>query len=164
MEQSKMFKEFIEILSVATNVEELKKMYRKLAIKYHPDHSKDDGSSFIALQEAFEMLHDKLKSGDKDAWKHKESASDFMDIINEIIRYNVDVEIIGSWIYVKGTETKAIKDTVLKPLKFWWSRKHLAWIYSGQQGKTRRRATKKNPRDIYNVEVVRTQKALAYNN
>ena len=159
-----MKQEFIEMLSIATNVEELKKMYRKLAIKYHPDHSKDDGKAFIALQEAFEMLHDKLKSGDKDAWKHKESASDFMNIINEIIKYNVDIEIIGSWIYVKGTETKTIKDEVLKPLKFWWSRKHKSWIYSGKQGRTRRRATNKNPRDIYNVEVVKIQKSLAYSN
>lgn len=159
-----MKKEFIEILSQSKNVEELKKLYRKLALQYHPDHAKDDGSSFIALQEAFEQLHDQLKSGDKEAWKHKDSATDFMNIINEIIKYNLDIEIIGSWIYVKGTETKAIKDDVLKPLKFWWSRKHLAWIYSGQQGKTRRRATKKNPRDIYNVEVVKTQKALAYSN
>ena len=155
---------FLEILSQSKNVEELKKAYRKLAIKYHPDHSKDDGSSFIALQEAFEQLHDKLKAGDKEAWKHKESASQFMDIINEIIKYNIDIEIIGSWIYAKGDNTKAIKDDVLKPLKFWWSRKHLAWIYSGQQGRTRRRATKKNPREIYNVEVVRKQKALSYSN
>src|SRR5574344_377644 len=163
MEQSKMFKEFLELLSIATNVEELKKAYRKLALKYHPDHAKDDGKAFIALQEAFETLHDKLKSNDKDAWKHKESASDFLNIINEIIKYNIDIEIIGSWIYVKGTEKKSIKDTVLNPLKFWWSRKHKAWIYSGKQGRTRRRATNKNPRDIYHVEVVRKQKALAYN-
>ena len=155
---------FLELLSKAQNVEELKKMYRKLAIKHHPDHAKDDGKAFIDLQQAFEMLHDKLKSNDKEAWKHKESASQFMDIINEIIKYNIDIEIIGSWIYVKGTETKAIKDDVLKPLKFWWSRKHLAWVYSGQQGRTRRRATKKNPREIYNVEVVRKQKALSYSN
>ena len=155
---------FLELLSKAQNVEELKKMYRKLAIKHHPDHAKDDGKAFIALQQAFEQLHDKLKAGDKEAWKHKESASQFMDIINEIIKYNIDIEIIGSWIYAKGDNTKAIKDDVLKPLKFWWSRKHLAWIYSGQQGRTRRRATKRNPRDIYNVEVVKTQKALAYSN
>ena len=155
---------FLELLSKAQNVEELKKMYRKLAIKHHPDHAKDDGKAYIDLQQAFEMLHDKLKAGDKEAWKHKESASQFMDIINEIIKYNVDIEIIGSWIYVKGNDTKTIKDDVLKPLKFWWSRKHLAWIYSGQQGRTRRRATKKNPREIYNVEVVRKQKALSYSN
>ena len=159
-----MFKEFIELLSQSKNVEELKKLYRKLALKYHPDISKDDGKAFIALQEAFEQLHDKLKTGDKDAWKHKESASDFMNIINEIVKYNVDIEIIGAWIYVKGENTKSIKDEVLKPLKFWWSRKHLAWIYSGKQGRTRRRATNKNPRDIYNVEVVKTQKSLAYSN
>lgn len=156
--------EFLELLSKATSVEELKKLYRKLAIKHHPDITNDDGKAFIALQQAFEILHDKLKAGDKEAWKHKDSATDFMNIINEIIKYNLDIEIIGSWIYVKGTETKAIKDDVLKPLKFWWSRKHLAWIYSGQQGKTRRRATKKNPRDIYNVEVVKTQKVLGYSN
>lgn len=159
-----MKKTFLDLLSKSANVEELKRAYRKLALKYHPDISKDDGKAFIDLQEAFEMLHDKLKSSDKEAWKHKESAGQFMNIINEIIKYNVDIEIIGAWIYVKGTETKVIKDDVLKPLKFWWSKKHLAWIYSGQQGRTRRRATNKNPRDIYNVEVVRTQKVLSYSN
>lgn len=159
-----MKKEFLELLSKSANVEELKRVYRKLALKYHPDHAKDDGKAFIALQEAFEQLHDKLKAGDKEAWKHKDTASQFMDIINEIIKYNVDIEIIGAWIFVKGIETKTIKDDVLKPLKFWWSKKHLAWIYSGQQGRTRRRATNKNPREIYNVEVVRTQKVLSYSN
>ena len=155
---------FLEILSKAQNVEELKKAYRKLAVKYHPDHAKDDGKNFIALQEAFETLHDKLKDGDKEAWKHKESASEFMNIINEIVKYNIDIEIIGSWIYAKGDNTKAIKDDVLKPLKFWWSKKHRSWIYSGKQGRTRRRATKKNPRDIYSVEVVKKQRALSYSN
>ena len=155
---------FLEILSKAQNVEELKKAYRKLAVKYHPDHAKDDGKNFIALQEAFETLHDKLKDGDKEAWKHKESASEFMNIINEIVKYNIDIEIIGSWIYAKGDNTKAIKDDVLKPLKFWWSKKHRSWIYSGKQGRTRRRATKKNPRNIYSVEVVRKQRALSYSN
>ena len=154
-----MFKELLN----ANNLEELKKMYRKLAIKFHPDHYHDDGTAFIELQKEFERLHDKLKNSDKKAKNHTYTATDFMNIINKIMKYNVTIEIIGSWIWVSGGETFNIKDD-LKKMKFWWSRKNKSWIYSGEAGKTRRKATNRNAREVYNVEVLRTQKVLSYSN
>lgn len=154
-----MFKE----LEKASNLEALKKIYRKLALQYHPDQYGDDGTAFIKLQETFEKMHETLKGIDKDSWRHKDSASDFMSVINAIMDYNINIEIVGSWIWVNGTGTYEIKEK-LKNLKFWWSSKNKTWIYSGKQGKTRRKATNRNAREVYNVEVLRTQKVLSCSN
>lgn len=143
-----MFKELLQ----ATSLEELKKAYRKLAKQYHPDHSKDDGANFIKLQELFESLFNKLKNADKDAWKHKEAPSEFMELINKLMEFpNLDIEQVGGWLYVSGKGTFDAKEQ-LKALKFWWSTKHKSWIYSGPNGKTQRRATKIDPKKFYGSE------------
>lgn len=145
-----MFKE----LEKAVNLEELKKAYRKLAIKFHPDHFGGDGGEFIKLQETFEKLFNQLKNSDSKAWAHKETPSEFMDLINKLMEFaDLEIEQVGGWLYVSGKGTFNAKES-LKELKFWWSSKHKAWIYSGPNGKTQRRATKVNPRKVYGSQKI----------
>ena len=59
-------KDFYEILGVQRNAsdDEIKKSYRKLAMKYHPDRNKDDKESerkFKEVSAAYEILKDSDK-------------------------------------------------------------------------------------------------------
>ena len=68
-------RDFYEILGVAKNAtdEEIKKSYRKLAMKYHPDRNPDSKGSedkFKEAKEAYEMLSDPQKRDAFDRYGH----------------------------------------------------------------------------------------------
>ncbi len=68
-------RDYYDILGVARNAsdEEIKKSYRKLAMKFHPDRnpdSKDAEEHFKEAKEAYEMLSDGQKRAAKDQYGH----------------------------------------------------------------------------------------------
>jgi molecular chaperone DnaJ len=68
-------RDYYEVLGVAKNAseEEIKKSYRKLAMKYHPDRNpdnKDAEEHFKEAKEAYEMLSDAQKRAAYDQYGH----------------------------------------------------------------------------------------------
>ena len=70
-------RDFYEILGVPKNAsdEEIKKAYRKLAMKHHPDRNQGDTGKaaedkFKEAKEAYEMLSDAQKRGAYDQYGH----------------------------------------------------------------------------------------------
>ena len=68
-------KDYYEVLGVikSSSPEEIKKAYRKLALKYHPDRNKNDKSAeakFKEASEAYHVLSDKERRSNYDQFGH----------------------------------------------------------------------------------------------
>src|SRR5215471_17647095 len=70
-------RDYYTVLGVAKNAseEDIKKAYRKLAMKYHPDRNQGDGAkkaeeAFKEAKEAYEMLSDPQKRASYDQFGH----------------------------------------------------------------------------------------------
>ena len=114
-------------------LEDLKKQYRELALKYHPDR----GGSNEAMKainseydELFKILKYVHRNKDGETYTAKQETSEtseqFKEIIEELMKMDdIVIEIIGCFVWVTGN-TKIYKDK-LKELKFQWQNKKTAW-------------------------------------
>ena len=65
-------RDYYETLGVnkSASDDEIKKAFRKLAVKYHPDKESGDETKFKEINEAYEVLKDKQKRGRYDQFGH----------------------------------------------------------------------------------------------
>ena len=108
-------------------LEELKKKYKELAKKLHPDLG-GDKEEFQAMNNEYDLLFKNLKN--KKANKTNINTNDnFKDIINELIKYNeLTIEIIGSWLWISGN-TYPLRN-IIKSLGLLWSKGRKKWYYT----------------------------------
>lgn len=117
-------------------IEELKKLYHKLAIKFHPDNG-GNAEIMKEINAEFDYMHSILKNVHKKAdgtkWQaekgskaeNTEKPEEYREMIDELIKYNVIIEFIGCYIWVSG-DTKPIKER-LKEYGFKWSSSKSNW-------------------------------------
>lgn len=116
--------------TAVTSMEELRSQYKALALKNHPDV----GGSVKAMQEInaeYDTLFARLKverKEDKETHAHDENEEDkaFRAVLNEIISFDTEIEIIGKWIW--AFNSYAYKDR-LKELGFKFPPKKKAWCW-----------------------------------
>lgn len=127
------------------SVEQLKKQYKTLCKKYHPDLNKDTDTNDImkAINAEYEKLFAKYKdiheTADGETYTAREStkeqSEDFINIINSIIKFNIDIEIIGSWVWCFNSYEYREQ---LKALGFKYASKRKAWVWHSGEHKPRK--------------------------
>jgi len=86
-------KDYYKILGInkSATADEIKKAYRKLAVKYHPDKNKEDGAAdkFKEIAEAYSVLGDEKKRNEHDAPKFNYGRSRNSDFsFDDFVRSN----------------------------------------------------------------------------
>lgn len=112
------------------NVDELRGQFKRLLLKNHPDN----GGNVSYMQEInveYDLLFDRIKTENKSEGQsytydeyHENMA--FKDVLNVIIGYRMEIEIIGSWVWC--FECYAHKEK-LKELGFKYAPKKKAWTW-----------------------------------
>ena len=124
-------------------LEELKKQYRELVFKHHPDIGGSNEAMKVInneYDELFKILKNVHRTKDGETYTAKQETSEtseqFKDIINELMKMeSIVIEIIGCFIWVTGN-TRPYKDR-LKMLKFQWHSKKNAWYLKPEDYKKR---------------------------
>lgn len=146
-----------------TNLEELRKAYKEALKKNHPDNggSTEECAKINAeYKEAFEKLKNRTTSENKEKDFDVEADEIMRDILNKIISFDINIEIVGCWIWVDGN-TYQIKDN-LKELGFKWSNKRKKWHFATIETKFHKNnMTFEEIRSKYGSNVVKSQVLLA---
>lgn len=133
-----------------SSLEELKKQYRKLALIHHPDKGGEE-KDFIELKNQYDQLFEQMKKGfnpeNNKGFTAYDDINNFKEIIDQLINFDIELEIIGSWIWVSGNTFEA--KTTLKENGFKWANKKKAWYY--HEGEY-----KKFSKKHYSLEEIRT--------
>jgi len=122
-------------------LEELKRTYKKLAKKYHPDLQRDEkerekSTKIMAeINAEYEELTKKLGKGNK---QDQEEMDLFKKIIDNIIHLPLEIEICGCWIWVSGN-TFPYKDK-LNESGLRWAPKKKMWYWKPEGDRRRRRS------------------------
>ncbi|MCL2253467.1 MAG: molecular chaperone DnaJ [Lachnospiraceae bacterium] len=153
---------------IPETLEELKKLYKSLAMKHHPDVIGGDAETMKIINSEYDHLFPLLKDLHKNAQGEKytahtpnaESSNQFKDIISKIIHLDgILIEIIGSFIWITG-DTRAYKD-VFKALNFKWHKTKIAWYLPPEGYKKRHSKTYSldEIRDIFGNEEIESKVA-----
>ena len=127
------------------NLEELRKQYKELLKKYHPDNP---NGSTEACQEInseydrlFKLLKNKHESKQADTeskkndfdnmkWDFEEDAA-LREILQKVIHFeNIVIELCGSWIWISGNSYQ-YKDE-LKEIGFKWASQKKQWYWHSE--------------------------------
>lgn len=112
------------------NLDDLRKQYKKLLLKYHPDNG-GQVSDMQDINVEYDLLYDHLKAetksdGETYTYDENEENKAFKEVLNVIIGYRMEIEIIGKWIWC--FQCYSYKDA-LKSLGFKYAPKKQAWTW-----------------------------------
>jgi len=158
------YKNYKFFIPTPSTIEELKALYRKLALKYHPDLG-GNTADMQAINNEYDCLFDEVKSFRRNAKgevyekETAEAPEHFRYIINALIKLKMEsvlIELIGSFLWLSGN-TKPYKDEI-KELGFKWSQNKSSWYLApdGYRKRSRKDYSMNDIRNMYGSANVQT--------
>jgi hypothetical protein len=127
------------------SLEELKKCYKELALKHHPD--REGGST--AIMQDINNEYEYFCEHPTFVFKHEKDKEDLLiypEVLAKIINFKkIVIELIGTWLWVSGNTIAYKKE--LKEAGFWFAPKKLMWYFRPEGMKSH----KHNPLDINTI-------------
>jgi hypothetical protein len=126
------------------SLEELKKRYKELALKHHPDIGGD-----TATMQEINNEYKYFCEHPTFAYKHEGDKEDLLiypDVLAKIINLKgIVIELIGAWLWVSGNTIAYKKE--LKEAGFWFAPKKQMWYFRPEGMKSRNH----DPLDIHAI-------------
>ncbi|WON75541.1 DnaJ domain-containing protein [Serratia sp. UGAL515B_01] len=126
-------------LSGELTEKDIKKAYKRLAIKYHPDKNPLGGELMKAVNAAFDFIManfekvNQYQSTDKNAhYNYGEELENVLKALSGLL--GVIYEVIGNWVWISG-DTREHKET-LKEMGCKWAAKKKQWFYRPEEHKS----------------------------
>ena len=144
------------------SMEAVKKQYRKLAMKYHPDRPTGDTEIFKQINNEYEQAMEQAKINETKKAKTKKeedfiksqymNSKNFRNIIDKlIVLEGIEIEITGTWLWLRGNTYK-YKEYLKSEFNAQWSKSKKCWFISPNKDFRKTRGYKgKNMSDIRNI-------------
>lgn len=155
-----------------TTIEEAKKQYYRLCLKWHPDVAGGDEEVMKAVNAEWDYLrkhnyniHESSTGSTYTDWSQDapdDVTNDFADIIEQLIHMQgLEIEICGSWLWVGGN-TKEHRDG-LKGMGMRWASKKRRWYKAPKdwRRKNHRELSMDEIRDRFGSQAVPTKERFA---
>lgn len=142
-----------------TTIEELKKEYRKLAMKHHPDRG-GDLETMQKINAAYDEAFERINAGagrttEKGGDKSQETAAEFREIIDRLIRIDgIVIEICGCWLWISGDTYENREALKAAGCKYSHNKKMWYWHRAEDGTRNRRKSSMAEIRMKYGSEIV----------
>ena len=121
------------------SMEAVKKQYRKLAMKYHPDRGGNE-EIFKQINNEYEQAMEQAKINETRKAKTKKeedfiksqymNSKNFRNIIDKlIVLEGIEIEITGTWLWLRGNTYK-YKEYLKSEFNAQWSKSKKCWFIS----------------------------------
>lgn len=141
-----------------TTMEELRRQYKALCMKYHPDKGgktedmQKINAEYEELRKTVGNRHESANGEEYERETDLHMDEKFREIINKIISFDCIIEICGSWIWVRNAF--AYKDQ-LKELGFFWCSGKKSWAWTDNPVKNKHKLTMEEIRDLHGSDIVK---------